>query len=66
MTTQTLIQPVPCPHCGADMHTTFDVEMTYGDIEDGKQIIHLALRNLEVIGGCEHAEAVRSEFIFRP
>jgi hypothetical protein len=57
----TSIQTFACPACGEDIHTTFTLAVRDGTVEDGRQIIHVRLSELEFVGGCEHAERMRDE-----
>jgi hypothetical protein len=61
----TSIQSFACPACREDIHVTFTISLREGAVENGRQIIHLGLADLEIVGGCEHAERVRDEVDIR-
>jgi uncharacterized protein YuzB (UPF0349 family) len=65
-TVTTNIFTVTCPHCQGNMHAAIQSHIRYGETQDGIIPAYYHMNNLEIIGGCEHAELVRNTVHFIP
>lgn len=64
--TQTILQYVACPECGSNMTTSMVITVREAAEEDGRLQFYYGLKDMEIIGGCEHAEELRENVDFHP
>jgi hypothetical protein len=55
----THILEIPCPVCGDPLVVSYEMRLGAKRFEDEHVVLDVCVTDLELVGGCEHAERAR-------